>query len=316
MLLTESHKQWLTDRFGPHVRFQEPMARHTYLRIGGPADAYVAPREQNDLAALHRWVQQNKLPCFTIGNGTNLLVLDSGIRGVVASLKHCQKEIRHTVNEQGVVIVTTGAATRLGTLCNYAIRNGFKGMNFALGIPGTVGGAVIMNAGTDRGSMADVIAALVILSPDGKDLKCSKKDLSFRYRGMDWSPRLHKPGKPSPIILTGEIHLSRGDRNELQADADRVMKTRGTTQPLHHWSAGSFFKNPPVGKTAGELIDLAGLKGKQVGDAQVSNRHANFIINRGAATAADILKLMRLIQSTVSASFNIMLEPEVQIVGT
>jgi len=316
MTISEIHKQWLTKTFGPDVRFQEPMSRHTSLRVGGPADAYVTPKKTSDLVVLVQWIQKNSLPYFIIGNGTNLLVLDKGIPGIVISMKHCLKDIRHTTLEKKNVVVTSGAAAQLNTLCKYAFANRFKGMNFALGIPGSVGGAIVMNAGTAHGSMADVINAVIVLSPDGRPVRIEKHALQFQYRRLDWqkSPRVSEI--QNPVILEGEFRLSVSDKHENEKEARAIIQERSAKQPLHQRSAGSFFKNPVTGKSAGELIDMAGLKGKQIGDAQVSTTHANFIINKDRATAADILELKDLIQETVLTSFNITLEPEVKIVGT
>ena len=316
MQLNTTHKQWLAATFGANVRFEEPMSRHTSLRVGGPADAYVAPQETSDLVVLVRWLQENSLPYFIVGNGTNLLVLDNGIRGIVISMKHCLKGIRHTVLDRKNVLLTAGAAARLSTLCAYALRNGFKGMNFALGIPGSVGGAIVMNAGTGHGNMADVITAVVVLSSAGDPVKIDKPALHFRYRQLDWKACPEVPGMQPPIILEGEFRLAVADKHDIEKEARAVMKKRIAMQPLHQKSAGCFFKNPAKGKSAGELIDLAGLKGKQIGDAQVSATHANFIINKGKASAADILALKDLIQEAVLKSFNVTLEPEVKIVGT
>ncbi|MFC1878199.1 UDP-N-acetylmuramate dehydrogenase, partial [Thermodesulfobacteriota bacterium] len=305
MLINQTHKQWLTETFGPNVRFQEPMSRHTSLRVGGPADVYVAPQEKSALVVLVRWLQENRLPYFIVGNGTNLLVLDNGIRGIVISMKHCLKDIRHTVQDRENVLVTAGAAARLNTLCTYASGNRFKGMNFALGIPGSVGGAIVMNAGTGHGNMADVITAVVVLSPGGDPVRIKKHALQFRYRGLDWKERPEVPGMQTPIILEGEFRLSVADKHAIEKEASAIMKKRIAMQPLHQKSAGCFFKNPAKGKSAGELIDLAGLKGKQIGDAQVSTTHANFIINKDKASAADILALKDLIQEAVLTSFNV-----------
>jgi UDP-N-acetylmuramate dehydrogenase len=292
------------------------MSRHTSLRVGGPADVYVTPQEKTDLVVLVRWLQTNSLPYFIIGNGTNLLVLDKGIRGIVISMKHCLKDIQHTVLDKENAIVTSGAAAWLNTLCKYASGNGFKGMNFALGIPGTVGGAIVMNAGTGHGNMADVVTAVAVLSPDGEPVRIEKHALQFRYRGLDWQESPGVPGMQNPIILEGEFRLSVSDKHEIETEASAIIQKRSAKQPLHQRSAGCFFKNPATGKSAAELIDLAGLKGKRIGDAQVSTMHANFIINKDRATAADILELKDLIQEAVFASFNVTLEPEVKIVGT
>jgi UDP-N-acetylmuramate dehydrogenase len=316
MQLNKTHKQWLTETFGPNVRFQEPMSRHTSLRVGGPADAYVTPIEKSDLLMLARWLQKNRLPYFIIGNGTNLLVRDKGIRGVVISMKHCLQDIQHTARDKDNVVVTSGAAARLNTLCKYAIDSGFEGMNFALGIPGSVGGALVMNAGTGHGSMAGVTTAVKVLATDGEPVKIEKHALRFRYRGLDWMEPAGVTGMHPPIILEGEFLLALGDGHAIKKEARSILQKRSAMQPLHQKSAGCFFKNPATGKSAGELIDMAGLKGKQVGDAQVSTTHANFIINKNRASAANILELKALIQETVFTSFNVTLEPEVKIVGT
>lgn len=316
MQLNQTHKQWLTETFGPDVRFDEPMSRHTSLGVGGPADVYVAPKEKSGLVVLVRWLQENSLSYLIVGNGTNLLVLDNGIRGIVISMKHCLKDIQHTVLDRKNVLVTAGAAVRLNSLCKYATGNSFNGMNFALGIPGSVGGAIIMNAGTGHGSMADVITAVVVLSPGGEAVRIEKHALQFRYRGLDLKERPEVAGMQTPIILEGEFRLSAADRHAIEKETSAIMQKRAAMQPLHQKSAGCFFKNPTIGKSAGELIDLAGLKGKRIGDAQVSTTHANFIINKNNATAADILALKNLIQKAVLTSFNISLEPEVKIVGT
>jgi len=316
MQLNKTHKQWLTSTFGPNVRFQEPMSQHTSLHVGGPADAYVAPKKISNLVILAQWLQKNSLPYFIIGNGTNLLVLDKGIRGVVISMKHCLKDIQHTTLKKESVVVTSGAAARLNTLCKYASANRFKGMNFALGIPGTVGGAIVMNAGTSHGSMADVINAVVVLSPAGEPVRIEKHGLRFHYRALDLKESPRVTGMQNPIILEGEFRLTVSDNHEIEREASAIIQKRSAMQPLHQRSAGCFFKNPATGKSAGELIDRAGLKGMQIGDAQVSTTHANFIINKNRATAADILELKDLIQEAVLTSFNVWLEPEVKIVGT
>ena len=224
MLIDQTHKQWLTKTFGPDVRFNEPMSRHTSLRVGGPADVFVAPQKRSGLVMLVRWLLENRLPYFIVGNGTNLLVLDNGIRGIVISMKHCLKDIRHTVLDRKNVLVTAGAAAWLNTLCTYASGNGFKGMNFALGIPGSVGGAIVMNAGTDHGNMADVITAVVTLSPAGDPLRIEKQALQFRYRGLDWKECPEVPGMQPPIILEGEFRLTVADKHAIEKEARAIMK--------------------------------------------------------------------------------------------
>jgi UDP-N-acetylmuramate dehydrogenase len=316
MLLTNTHKKWLLDRFGEDVRFTEPMSQHTSLRIGGPADAYIAPDHPGDLASLCQWCQQNHIPSLIIGNGTNLLVKDGGIGGIVISLKHCYKDLQHTLIQPGVAQISAGAAVPLSALCKYAIRHGIKGLNFAVGIPGTLGGAIMMNAGTALGCMGDVLNHVSVLTADGDIRQYPKKALMFGYRRMTWNPDFQDVSTSFPLILEGTLQLGLADAAELKTEADAILKTRANSQPLHQRSAGSFFKNPASGPTAGELIDQAGLKGTQVGGAQISKSHANWIVNLGQATAADVIKLKDLIQTTVANQYQIDLEPEVQIVGT
>ncbi len=316
MLLTDTHKRWLKDRFGSRVRFDEPMSQHTSLRVGGPADAYIAPRQPSDLAALCQWCQQNDLPSLIIGNGTNLLVLDGGLGGIVISLKACYKDLQHTLSENGEARISAGAAISLSALCNYAIRHDIKGLNFALGIPGTLGGAIMMNAGTATGCLGDVVNEVKVLTAGGNIEQYNQKDLVFGYRHLTWVFENQTTAAVMPIILEGKLQLSVADGTKLKTEADAILKARARTQPLHQRSAGSFFKNPPAGLTAGELIDRAGLKGMQMGGAQISRQHANWIVNTGNATATDIIELKDLIQSKVMNLYKVELEPEVQIVGT
>jgi len=316
MMLTKKHKKWLNDRFGNQVRFNEPMSRHTSLRVGGPADAYIAPNNPADLGALCQWCRQNNLPRLIVGNGTNLLVLDGGIGGIVISLKHCCRARQLTRNENGRGQIVAGAAIPLSALCNDAIRHGLKGLNFALGIPGTLGGAIMMNAGTVSGCMGDVITQVTVLTAAGEIRHYGKKALTFEYRRMTWNPEFIAATADLPLILEGTLQLAIADGTELKSEAEAILKHRAKSQPLHRWSAGSFFKNPPSGPTAGQLIDQAGLKGTQVGGARISEHHANWIVNTGKATATDVIQLKDLIQSTVSDLYTVDLEPEVQIVGT
>ena len=173
---------------------------------------------------LLQWLKENSLPYFIVGNGSNLLVLDQGIRGVVISMTHCQKDISHTILDKQTVLITAGAAAWLNTLCKYASGKGFKGINFALGIPATVGGAIVMNAGTDQGCMADIVNAVVILSGDGESKRIEKDDLMFRYRRLDWKSIPGVSGMQNPIIIAGEFCLSMADKHKIQTDAQTVLQ--------------------------------------------------------------------------------------------
>ncbi|HUV50726.1 MAG TPA: UDP-N-acetylmuramate dehydrogenase [Anaerolineae bacterium] len=314
-MLNPDSKKWLAKLFGKNVKFNEPMSRHTSLRVGGPAWAFVTPESFEKFLELIKWSEKKGIYCMVIGGGTNLLVKDSGINGIVVVLNKCLDGIAVTGGGKGSVIVTAMAGTRLHTLCSFAIDNGFEGMNFALGIPGTVGGAIIMNAGTAYGATADAIDSIKVLLPAGETRVILRQNLRFAYRKLSWDRKITDIDNGQPIILSGCFSLRPSDPQGLKKQAMEILKARKKTQPSGFPSAGCFFKNPAFGKTAGELIDLAGLKGKSIGGAKISSKHANFIINKGNASAADMLALMELIQGEVLKIFNIELESEITIAG-
>ncbi len=298
------------------VSFDTPMAAHTYFKVGGPSDALAAPENLEDLAALVRYCVKERLPYRIIGGGTNLLVRDTGVRGIVIRLRKGFDAIGQNAPRKGFTIVTVMAGANMQTLCRFANTNGLAGMNFAVGIPGSVGGGLMMNAGTSIGSLADIVEAITVMDAQGRVDSIARDRLSFAYRQLSW-PGLaeSEPGCP-PIIVKGRLRLREADPVLLKNQARALLENRKKMQPLNASSAGCFFKNPGGDKTAGELIDLAGLKGKTVGFAQVSEKHANFIINRGGATAADILVLRDIVRNIVVKKFNIELETEVKIVGS
>jgi len=314
-MLDSDSKIWLENRFKNNVRFDESMSRHTSLRVGGDADAFVMPEKPEDLVEIIRWCQQKDIPCFVIGDGTNLLVKDSGIRGIVIVLTKCLKSITKRGIGRDGIIVTALAGARMQALCSFAIKNGLKGMNFAIGIPGTVGGGIMMNAGTARGSIKDVLDSIKILLPVGHTKIIMRENLNFDYRKLSLKDEVKEVNQGLPIILGACFCLHPSEPQKLQRDAEKILKARKARQPSGLPSAGCFFKNPLSGKTAGELIELAGLKGKSIGGAEISLKHANFIINWNGASAADILALIELVQETVSKKFKINLESEVKIVG-
>ena len=314
-MLDSDSKIWLERWFQNSVRFDESMAKHTSLRVGGAADAFVMPEKLEELMELIKWSRQNDIPYLVIGDGTNLLVKDSGIRGIVIILTKCLKRIRKRDTEKDGIIVTALAGVRMQALCSFAIKNGLKGMNFAIGIPGTVGGGIMMNAGTVHGSIKSVLDSIKILLPDGHVKIIMRENLNFDYRELSLKDEVREVNQGQPIILGACFRLHPSDPQELRKDAEKKLKARKERQPTSMPSAGCFFKNPLSGKTAGELIDLAGLKGKSTGGAEISLKHANFIINRDRASASDILAIIELVQKTVSKKFNINLKPEVKIVG-
>ena len=314
MPLSTKEKNWLTERFGRHVRFDEPMTRHTYFKVGGPAEAFVTPPDTAGLEQLISWCRSSRQPWMVIGGGSNLLVKDGGIGGVVISLGRCLKDIRATEGGSEVRL-TAQAGVKLPSLCRYCIERGFAGLNFALGIPATVGGAIVMNAGTARGSMADVLKSIGCLQPNGRRVRFDRRELDFSYRCLSWKESVPNGEGVVPIIVDGSFSLKPGDAKMLTDEAEETLKTRTAKQPLDQPSAGCFFKNPAPDRSAGELIEKAGLKGRQIGNARVSTRHANFIVNTGGATARDILALMEMVQKRVAEKFKVELVPEVKIVG-
>ena len=314
-MLNPDSKKWLAKLFGKNVKFNEPMSRHTSLRVGGPAWAFVTPESFEKLSELIRWSKKKRIYCMVIGGGTNLLVKDGGIKGIVVILKKCLDGIARTGNGKDSVVVTAMAGTRLQTLCSFALNNGLEGMNFALGIPGTVGGAIIMNAGTAYGSMAGVIDSIKVLLPTEETRIILRQNLQFDYRKLSWDRKITDIDNWQPIILSADFSLHSSDQQRLKKQAVEILKARKKRQPSGFPSAGCFFKNPESGKTAGELIDLAGLKGKSIGGAKISSKHANFILNKGNASAADMLALMELVQEEVLKIFNIELESEITIAG-
>jgi len=315
MLLDQDSRNRLKSLFGSCVGFDEPMSRHTYFRVGGPAEAFIVPESIEQLAKIISWSRDNGIPHIVIGNGSNLLVKDNGIPGIVILLTKCLNKIVFSGKETEPVLVTAMAGVSTQALCRFAIREGLSGMNFAIGIPGTVGGAIMMNAGTSYGSVSDILDSVNVMISSGAMLKIPKEEMAFSYRKLSWNINLTDEYEGEPIIIDGCFRLCRSDPALLKKEAGRILKKRRENQPAEMPSAGSFFKNPPADKTAGQFIDMAGLKGIRVGGAEISAKHANFIVNTGGASASDILELMQLTQKKVFDKFNINLEPEVKIVG-
>ncbi len=291
------------------VKLNEPLAHHTSIRIGGPADALVAPADRADLATLLRQVRDQGLPYVVLGAGTNLLVRDGGYRGVVISLRRLDRvsltrEYRSIGGTYAVVVAEAGAP--LARLLSFALEHGFTGMEFAAGIPGTVGGAVCMNAGTAQGEMGDVVDSVTLLSPEGGEVFRHRDEMAFGYRSAQ-VPAGH-------AILEAKVILRSGEKERIRSRVKESIEKRRDRQPLNLPNAGSMFKNP-LDEAAGKLIESAGLKGLTVGRAQVSEKHANFIVNLGGAKATDVLKLMEIIQERVLEVHKVRLEPEIKVIG-
>jgi UDP-N-acetylmuramate dehydrogenase len=309
-MLDPGARKWLGDCFGSAVRFDEPMARHTSFRIGGPADALIEPLDASQLRQVITWAQTERIPYLILGGGTNLLVRDGGIRGLVIRLNRMAARIDWRVSGQTVQIAA-GAGVTTRRLCALALKQGWIGLNFALGIPGSLGGAIMMNAGTGSGCMEKVLSNIHILNADGKWVIIAAADIAYGYRQVC----LPESAGPAPVLISAELTVAATDRDQVRTEAIRIMRTRVGRQPVGPAGAGCFFKNPAPRTSAGQLIDTAGFKGVTVGQAQVSPVHANFIVNLGGATADDVLTLARNIQTAVWQRYRIRLEPEVRIVG-
>jgi UDP-N-acetylmuramate dehydrogenase len=306
--MNKADKNWLTEHFGPHVLFDEPMWRHTTFRIGGPVDALITVKTEQEIKDMVVWARGTRHRIMILGAGSNLLVRDGGVRGLVLKLAD-EFEAIHLVprsNGSGAMI-TAGAAVLVHRLGKYALDQGLAGLSFALGIPGAVGGALKMNAGAREGCMADSTSSIRVLNPYGDIVSISRNQLRFSYRRLDI--------EEGTIILSGQFRLKHADREALRKEAIRTQERRRLSQPLSLPSAGCVFRNPRGQKAAGELIDRAGLKGLRVGEAEVSTKHANFIVNKGHAKASDVLDLIRQVQETVFERFGVNLELEVTIIG-
>ncbi|WP_456111511.1 UDP-N-acetylmuramate dehydrogenase [Roseburia inulinivorans] len=286
---------------GSGIFMEEPMKKHTTFRVGGPADVLVQP-DETALAAILALCRQYHVPYSFIGNGSNLLVGDKGIRGVVIEMTDPMGNI-----EVDGTKITAQAGAMLSKIANTAASNGLGGMEFAAGIPGSVGGAVVMNAGAYGGEMKDIIEKVYVLDENGAQLELDRDALDFGYRH---SCILKKKYIVTKVVL----ELVPRDEAEIRSEMKELNEKRAEKQPLQYPSAGSTFKRPE-GYFAGKLIMDAGLRGYQVGGAQVSEKHCGFVINKGDATAADICQLMRDVSDKVQAQFGVVLEPEVKMIG-
>ena len=280
----------------------EPMSRHTTFRVGGPADFFVTPKAKEEGRDVNRICKEAGMPYYIIGNGSNLLVSDAGYRGVIVQI---YKEMNEVKVEGDLVKAQAGAL--LSGIAAKALGAELSGFEFASGIPGTIGGACVMNAGAYGGEMKDVLESVTVLTGEGKIIELGRNELELGYR----TSVIAKKGY---IVLGAVLKLERGDGEKIKTYMDELKEKRVTKQPLEYPSAGSTFKRPE-GYFAGKLIEDAGLRGFQVGGAQVSEKHCGFVINRDHATAADIMELMRQVQIRVKENSGVDLEPEVKRLG-
>ena len=284
------------------VLVNEPMKKHTTFRVGGNADYFVMPKNASEVKEVVALCKKAEMPYYILGNGSNLLVGDKGYRGVIIQIYKEMNEIR--VEGEKIRAQAGALLSRIG---NIALEAELTGFEFASGIPGTVGGAVVMNAGAYGGEMKDIIINATVLTQEGEIVTFNKEELELGYRTS-------VVAKKGYIVLEAEYQLQKGDKTAIRARMDELKNQRVTKQPLEYPSAGSTFKRPE-GYFAGKLIQDAGLRGFQVGGAQVSEKHCGFVINKEQATAADIMELMRQVSEKVMKEFGVKLEPEVKTLG-
>jgi len=304
MTMEAKLKKQLQHLDGVEVDWNVMLTGHTSLRVGGPVSCLLRPLNLAGLQTAVQVLNKNHHPSFFIlGRGTNLLVRDGGSRAAAISLESGFSQIER-MDSPGRVKV--GAGMRLNRLLRFCLKEALSGLEFIAGIPGSVGGALRMNAGTHAGEMADVCRAVLLLLSDGGLSRLSGSQLRFSYRSLELPP--------NSVVLEGEFSLTPSSREHVRDKIRALLTTRKKKQPWRFPSAGSVFKNPP-GDFAGRLIEAAGLKGIRVGDAQISTKHANFIVNRGRARASDILALIQLAQEKVAQEFGVHLELEIEVVG-
>ncbi len=305
--MKKSFRKTLERIAGCQVLFDEPLAGHTSLGVGGPAMAVVYPDRRECLEATLAFLDSEGIPCLPIGNGTNLIVRDGGYRGVVICLQRLAGVGIMPDLTGGAALLTAEAGASLAELVTLSAAAGFAGLEFCAGIPGSVGGAVAMNAGAYGREIKDVLAELTIMDRRGEISRWDRTQLQFSYR------RFASPVE-NGLIVAAAFRLTPDDREEIKKRISEIKSIRRRKHPLEYRSAGSVFKNPP-GQPAGKLIEEAGLKGLKNGAAQISEKHGNFIVNRGGATAKEILDLIAFIQERVFLEKGIRLETEVITVG-
>lgn len=281
---------------------QEPMKKHTSFRIGGNADIYISPKSSEEIQSILFLAKKYDVPVTVMGNGSNLLVSDKGIRGIVIQIG----EDMSTILVKGEKI-TAQAGALLKTIGEKALQSSLEGFAFAAGIPGSLGGAVCMNAGAYGGEIKDILVEAEVLTEDLQIKKFSTQQLQFSYRHSIIPEKGY-------IVLSATFLLKKGNQKEIAQKMTELAQQRREKQPLNFPSAGSIFKRPQ-GYFAGKLITDAGLKGYSIGDAQVSQKHGGFIVNKGNATCADVLVLIEHCQKTVFEKFGVMLETEVKMIG-
>jgi len=301
----EVFRRELRQRMSGKILFDEPAERHASIGVGGPIDALLFPEDEREIAEIVRFLRERRVPFLPVGNWTNLIVRDRGFRGVLISLA-CLRGLIFRDNGKDGMLLVAGAGCPLSELVSLTVREALSEMAFCAGIPGSVGGAVRMNAGAYGGEIKDIVETVRLLDDLGVIRCVVRKELHFAYRSLDLPAET--------IIIGATFRLRKGNGMMIEEQVRKIIETRRGKHPLAFRNAGSIFKNPPD-CPAGRLIDECGLRGLRIGDAQISEKHGNFIVNRGRATAEQILGLIELIQRRVFERTGHVLETEVKIIG-
>lgn len=306
MLMDRILREKLNDILPQRVLFDESMSHHTSIRVGGSADAVVFPESVEELSRIIKCLRHVGIPFIPLGNGTNVIIKDGGYRGAVICLKDI-KNVHLTERGANQVSIYAEAGISLSEIVHLAAEESLTGMEFCAGIPGSTGGAVKMNAGAYGSEIKDAVEAVELIDNSGEIQKCKKNMLKFTYRNLDL---------PEGSVITSALFLlSRGVREQIQARITEILGMRKDKHPLQYHNAGSIFKNPKGAIPAGQIIDELRLKGVQIGDAKISEKHGNFIVNLGRAKASDIIALIEMVKKKVQEERGIFLETEVKIIG-
>jgi len=297
------YQEYLNNIVSCKILYDEPLSKYTTFGIGGPASCLIYPNNSNELSIILSCCYKNNVPVIFIGSGSNLLICDQGFNGVVISLRKTFKKL--SIENNGIIFAQSGVM--LGNMVKIAIQNNIIGLESLVGVPGTVGGALIMNAGAYGQEISNHFIKAKTMTMEGKIKKYLKNDIQFCYRRSTFPV--------DEILIEAIFKCKKGNHNKIINNKETASIGRKSTQPLKFRSAGSIFKNPSNQISAGYLIDQAGLKGSNYGGASISEKHANFIINLGNATASDVLYLIILAKNEVSKKFNIDLELEIKLIG-
>tara|TARA_B100000212_G_scaffold87018_1_gene63476 strand:- start:1432 stop:2367 length:936 start_codon:yes stop_codon:yes gene_type:complete len=301
--MLELYKEEISSLVNSKILFDEPLKKHTTFGVGGLASIFIYPSSIDDLKKILKYSFKNNIKIFFMGSGSNMLISDDGFNGIVICLRKSFKNFDY--NDSFETIAGTGVM--LGQMVRTLSKNSVKGLESLIGVPGTLGGALIMNAGAYGSEISNYLVSIKCITLEGNEKIYMKEDLEFSYRYSN-IPK-------NEVVVEAKFQFQTGDINEIKINKDKASQSRRNNQPLQYRSAGSIFKNPKSGMAAGYLIDQARLKGLKKGDAEISTKHANFIINHGSATSENILDLIKIIKSEVYNKFKVNLDLEVKLMG-